>query len=140
MADEGLLGGEIEPAGGGSGGDDEGAGVDGLLADVEGERTLGEVDGVEMGHAQLGAEADGLLLHVLDELWALNAFGPAGEVFDEGGDGELAAGLVALEDEGLEIGAGSGEGSGEAGASGTEDDGVASRIFWHIDHFSVNAQ
>ena len=112
MADEGLLGGEVEPAGGGAGGDDEGAGVDGLLAEVEREGMLGEIDGVEVGHAQLGTEADGLLLHVLDELGTLDALGPAGKVFDQRGDGELAAGLVAFEDEGLEVGAGSVDGSG----------------------------
>ena len=64
----------------------------------------------------------GLLLHVLDELGALDAFGPAGKVFDQGGDGELAAGLVALEDERLEVGARGVDGGGEAGAAGAEDD------------------
>ena len=78
-----------------------------------------------MSHAELGAEADGLLLHVLDELGTLDALGPAGKVFDQGGDGELAAGLMALEDEGLEIGAGGVDGGGESGAAGAEDDGVA---------------
>jgi hypothetical protein len=139
VADEGLFAGQVQPAGRGSGGDDEGAGVDGLLAKVKLEGALGEIDGGEVRHFELGAEADGLLLHVLDELGALDAFGPAGEVFDERGDGELAAGLVALQDEGFEVGAGSVDGSGEAGASGAEDDGVASRIFRHRNHFSVNA-
>ena len=37
VADEGLLGGKAEPAGAGSARDDEGAGVDDLLADAEGE-------------------------------------------------------------------------------------------------------
>src|ERR1700677_2430129 len=49
VADEGLLGGEVEPAGACTGGDDEGAGVDGLAADVEGEGMGGEVDGAEVG-------------------------------------------------------------------------------------------
>jgi len=140
VADEGLLGGQVEPAGACSGGDDEGAGVDGLVADVESQGTLGEVDGAEVSHAQLGAEADGLLLHVLDELGPLDAFGPAGKVFDQRGDGELAAGLVAFEDEGLEVGAGSVDGGGESGAAGAEDDGVASRVFRHIGSLSVNAR
>ena len=132
VADEGLLGGEIEPARAGAGGDDERAGVDGLFAEVEGEGVLGEIDGGEVGHAELGAEAGGLLLHVLDELGALDALGPAGEVFDERGDGELAAGLVAFEDEGLEVGAGGVDGGGKAGASGAEDDSVACRVFRHM--------
>ncbi len=105
VADEGLLGGQIQPARAGARGDDQRAGVDGLLAEVEREGTLGEIDGAEVGHAQLGAEADGLLLHVLDEVGPLHTLGPAGKVFDQRGDGELAAGLVAFEDQGLEVGA-----------------------------------
>ena len=80
-----------------------------------------------MGHAELGAEADGLLLHVLDELGALDALGPAGKVFDQGGDGELASGLVAFEDERLEVGTGGVDGSGKSGAAGAQDDGVSGR-------------
>ena len=133
VADEGLFAGEIEPAGAGSGGDDEGAGVDGLFADGEGDGRGGEVDRDEVGHAELGAEAGGLLLHVLNEFGALDALGPAGEVFDQGGDGELAAGLVAFKDEGLEVGAGGVDGGSEAGAAGAKDDSIAgfvgSRIF-----------
>ncbi len=124
-ADEGLLGGEAEPACGGTGGDDEGAGEDGVFAEGELEGRLGEIDAGEVGHAELGTEAGGLLLHVLDEFGTLDALGPAGEVFDEGGDGELAAGLVAFEDERLEVGAGCVDGGGEAGAAGAEDDGIA---------------
>ena len=105
-------------------GDDEGAGLDDVFADGELEGRAGEVDAGEVGHAELGTEAGGLLFHVLDELGTLDAFGPAGEVFDEGGDGELAAGLVAFEDEGLEVGTGSVDGGGETGAAGAEDDGV----------------
>jgi hypothetical protein len=112
VADEGLLGGEIEPARAGAGGDDERAGVDGLVADVEFDRVFGEIDGVEVGHLEFGAEADGLLLHVLDEVRTLDALGPAGKVFDQRGDGELAARLVAFEDEGLEVGTGSVDGGG----------------------------
>lgn len=96
MTDEGLLGGEIQPAGAGARGDDESAGVDGLLAEVEGEGTLGEIDGAEVGEAQLCSEADSLLLHVLDEVGALNTLGPSGEVFYQRGDGELASGFVAF--------------------------------------------
>ncbi len=110
------------------------------LPTVELEGALGEIDGVEVGHPELGAEADGLLLHVLDELGALDALGPAGEVFDQRGDRELPAGLVAFEDERLEIGAGSVDGSGKAGAPGAEDDSVARRIFRHMDPSSVNAR
>jgi hypothetical protein len=115
-------------------------GVDGLFADVEGEGTLGEVDRVEMRHAQLRTEAGGLLLHVLNEFGALNALGPAGKVFHQRGNGELAAGLVAFEDERLEIGACSVDGGGKSGATGTEDDSVSRRVFGHIGSHSVNAR
>ncbi len=127
-ADEGLLGGEAEPACGRTGGDDEGAGEDGVFAEGELEGRLGEIDAGEVGHAELGTEAGGLLLHVLDEFGTLDALGPAGEVFDEGGDGELTAGLVAFEDERLEVGAGGVDGGGEAGAAGAQDDGVANLV------------
>jgi len=124
-ADEGLFGGQAEPAGRGAGGDDEGTGLDDLFADGELKGALGEVSGGEMGHAKLGSEAGGLLLHVFNEFGALDAVWPAGEVFDQGGDGELAAGLVAFEDEGLEVGTAGVDGGGEAGAAGAEDDGIA---------------
>jgi hypothetical protein len=140
VADEGLLGGQVEPAGAGTAGDDEGAGVNGLFADGEGEGTLGEVDGVEMSHAQLGTEADGLLLHVLDELRPLDAFGPTGKVFYQCGDRELATGLVAFEDERFEVGPCSVDGSGKSGATGAEDDSVARRVFRHMGFLIVNAR
>ena len=134
MADEGLLGGKAEPAGRGAGSDDEGAGVDDGLAEVKLEGRLAEIDGGEMGHAEFGAKADGLLLHVLDELGTLDALGPAGKVFDQRGDGELAAGLVAFENEGLEVGARCVNGGGETCAARAENDGVA-----YFDGFGHNS-
>lgn len=139
MTDEGLLRGQVEPASTGTARDDQGSGVDDFLAGVEDDGGFGEIDRREMGHTEFGTEAGGLLLHVFDEFWSLDAFGPAGEVLDEGGDGELAAGLVAFEDEGFEIGAGGVDGGGESGAAGTEDDSVASYDFGHIGFTSVNA-
>jgi hypothetical protein len=128
VADECLLGRKAEPARGGAGGDDERAGVDDLTVDGELEGCLADVGGGEMAEGDLGAEARGLLLHVVDEFGALDAVGPAGEVFDEGGDGELAARLVAFEDERLEVGARGVDGSGQPGAAGAEDDGVADGV------------
>src|SRR5258705_10370534 len=101
---------------------------------------LGEVDGAEMGHAQLGAEADCLLLHVLDEFGTLDALGPARKIFHQCGDGELPAGLVAFEDQRLEIRACCVDGGGKSGAPGAEDNGVARRVFRHMDPYSVNAR
>ena len=128
VSDESLFGGKAEPAGGGAAGDDEGAGVNGFVAEIEHEGMAGEVGGGEVADAELRAEAGGLLAHVLDELGALNAFGPAGKILDEGGDGELASWLVTFEDERLEVGARSVDGSGEPGAAGAEDDGFADRF------------
>src|ERR1700686_5526157 len=99
-----------------------------------------EVDGAEMGHAKLCAEADCLLLHVLDEFRALDALGPAGKVFDQRGDGELRAGLVAFKDQRFEVGACSVDGCGKSGAAGAEDDSVARRVFRHMNPYSVNAR
>ena len=131
VADEGLLGGKAEPARGRAGGDDERAGEDDVLADGELEGRLADVDGGEMAEGDLGTEARGLLLHVVDELGALDAVGPAREIFDQCGEGELAAGLVAFEDERLEVGAGGVDGGGQPGAAGAEDDGVANSRFRH---------
>ena len=52
VADEGLLGGQAEPAGGGAGGDDERAGVDDLAVPrLSSKGVLAEVDGGRGGHA-----------------------------------------------------------------------------------------
>ncbi len=67
-ADEGLLGGKAQPAGARTARDDEGAGLDDVFAYGEREGRGGEVNGGEVGHAELGAEAGCLLLHVFDEL------------------------------------------------------------------------
>src|SRR5260370_32531627 len=93
-----------------------------------------------MGHAQFGAEADRLLLHVLDEVGTLDALGPARKVFDQRGDGELSAGLVAFEYQRLEVGACSVDGSGKSGAAGAEDYSVPRRGFRHMNPCSVNAR
>src|ERR1700712_166452 len=93
-----------------------------------------------MGHAQFGAEADRLLLHILDEVRALDALGPAGKVFDQRGDGELPSRFVAFEDQWLQVRACSVDGSGKSGAPGAEDDSVARRVFRHMDPYSVNAR
>ena len=135
VADERLLAGQAKPTGAGSAGDDERAGVDGFLAgaEVQDEGMPAEVGGDKVRHLQFRAEADGLLLHVLDEVWALDTLGPSGEVFYQGGDGELAAGFVAFQDERLEVGAGSVDGGSQACAAGTEDDSVAGWIVGHKD-------
>jgi hypothetical protein len=79
-----------------------------------------------------GAEASGLLLELLHQLRALYAFGEARIVLDLGGDGELAAGLRAVDDEGLQVRAGGIDGGGQARRAGADDDHLAVlRLFRH---------
>ncbi len=135
VADERLLRRQAEPACRGSTGDDESAGVDDLVAEVEREGVLREIGSGEMAEAELRAETRGLLADVFDELGALYAIGPAGKVLDQRGDGELAAGLVAFQHQRLEVGAGGVDGRGEPGAAGAEDDGVVN--VWHGPELSI---
>ena len=44
-----------------------------------------------------------LLAHVVDEFRALDAVGESGKVFDQGGEGQLAARFVSFDDEGLRL-------------------------------------
>jgi hypothetical protein len=140
VADERLLGREIQPARARTRGDDERPCVDDLLAGIQLEGVLGEIDRGQVSHAELGAEACGLLLHVLNQLGPLDSLGPAGKVFDQGGDRELAAGLVALEDERLQVRTAGVDGRGKARTTGAEDNSVACSGFRHIGSTSVNAR
>jgi hypothetical protein len=82
----------------------------------------------------------GLLLHILDQVGPLYAFGPTREVLDQGGDGELAAGFMTFQNQRGQVGTGSVDGSGESGATGAENYCVASRDVRHIGSLSVNAR
>jgi hypothetical protein len=70
------------------------------------------------------AELLGLRLHVHHQLRPHDAIREAGEVFDLRGRGELAAGHVAGEDQGLQIGASGVNRRCVAGAAGADDDDV----------------
>lgn len=140
MADQGLLRRQVQPACARSRGDDERPGVNNLVAQVQLEGMLGQVGRDQMGHAQLGAKADRLHLHVLDQLWALYPVGPAGEVFYQGSDGQLAAGLVTFQNQRLEVRTCGVDGGGQSGATGPEDDGIACIVFRHMNSISVNAR
>ena len=70
----------------------------------------------------LRADMLGLLLHLLHQPGALDDVGEAGIILDVGGDGELAAGLDALDDDRREAGAGGVDGGGEPGRAGAEDE------------------
>ena len=69
-------------------------------------RRSGEVDPVDVGGDELGAEALGLLAELRHELGAEDAVGEAGVVLDVGREHELAAGADAFDDERMQVGAG----------------------------------
>jgi hypothetical protein len=99
----------------------------------EPERARAQVHLVDEGDEELRAEALGLLLELLHQLRPLDAFGEAGVVFDIGGDGELAAGLRAVDDEGLEVGAGGVDGGGQSRRPRADDDDFAVQgLFRHV--------
>ena len=77
----------------------------------------GQIHPGEMRHAQLGAEANRLFFHILDELGALDSLRPAGKVLHQRGDGELPTRLVTLQNQGLQVGSCGVDGCGEAGAA-----------------------
>ena len=139
MADEGLFGRQVQPAGACTRGDNERPGMNDLVSEVQLEGMFRQICRSQMSHAQLGAEAHCLLFHVFDQLRTLYPIRPAGEVLYQRGDGQLAARLVAFQNQWLEVGACSVDGSGEAGAAGTEDDSIACIVFRHMNSTSVNA-
>ena len=126
MADQLLLVGQAQPAGGSSAGDDERLRVHLMHAEMKQERTLAEVRAGEMRHAVFRAEAFRLLAHVLDQLRSHDSFGEAGKIFHQRGERKLAAGLVAFDHKRLQIGAGGVKRGSVSGAAGTDDDDVAS--------------
>lgn len=90
-----VLAGEVEAARRGAGRDDDGVGGVGLVRVelcAEGKGPLGEVQLGDGVGDDFGAEALRLGAHAVHELLAHDALGEAGEVFDFGRGGELAAG------------------------------------------------
>ena len=79
----------------------------------------------------LGADMLGLLLHLLHQPGALDDVGKARIVLDVGGDGELAAGLDALDQDRLEHGARGIDRGGVAGRAGADDHDFGVGSFGH---------
>ena len=124
MADELLLIGQAQPAGGSAGRNDQGAGFQPFALHIEAEGAGGKI-GIEHGAVQeFGAEILRLLLHVFHQVRAVDAFRKTGEIFHQGGERELAAGLMPAHDQGLEIGAGGINGGRVTGTPGADDDDV----------------
>ena len=128
MADQLLLGRQIQPARGCSGSDDHGARLMPFAVDVQAERPLRKIDFDDRAVQIFGAEMLGLLLHVLDEIGAVDAFGKAGKVLDERGNRELAAGLMPADNQRLQIRTRRIDGRSVSGAAGANDHNVSHGI------------
>lgn len=106
FAEEFLFAFDAEEAGGGSGGDDDGLGLDDFVAAFDFDFKVAGValdDGLGDFVFGLSSEFFSLLLHSVHELVAVDSVREAGEVFDFGGGGEKSTGLLACEDAGLEV-------------------------------------
>ncbi len=125
MADESLFAWNPEPTGARSAGDDDRPGLDLLISEVQRERILADVNGVDVTGLKFGTEARGLLPHVVDQFGALNALWKAGEIFDQGCHGQLSAGFMPFQDKRFEVGTRGVDGGGQSGAPGAHDDCVA---------------
>ena len=116
---------QSQPACRGPAGDDQGAGVNRLLAKIHREGPLAQIHAGHMAQLILRPKTSRLLAHVLNQFGSLNAFGKPGKIFHQRGERELASRLMAFNHQGLEIGAGGVERSRMAGAAGPNDDDVA---------------
>ena len=98
---------QVQPLGLGAGADDQRiAGIDLAAVALQPDGLVLQADlGDGVGN-DFGADMLGLGLHFLHQPGALDDFGKAGVVLNIGGDGELAAGLDALNKDRLQHGAG----------------------------------
>src|SRR5579863_4517097 len=117
--------GQSQPACRSATGDNQGPGVDHLVAGVDLEWTLAKVDAADMAVFVFRAETRRLLAHVFDQFGALDAFRESREVFHQGGKRELSARLMAFDDQRLQVGARGVERGGVTGTAGANDDYVA---------------
>ena len=67
-----------------------------------------------VSHLQIGPESLGLLAHQVHQLRPLDSLGKPGEIVDGGRQGQLAAGLLALEDQRGQVGPRGVQGGGQA--------------------------
>src|SRR5579859_491484 len=125
---EALLVGQAEPFGAGPRGDDDGTGaILGLCRarlDPNLERLLREIHLDNIARDHLGAEAAGLRLEFVHHIRAKDAILEARVVLDIAGDHELAASLLALNDEGAQVGTGGIDGRRVAGWARADDNDV----------------
>jgi hypothetical protein len=124
-----LLVRQAQPSGGSATGNNQSAGVNLMNADVQQEWPLAQINAGEVRHAVFSAKTLGLLAHIFDELWTENALRKSGEVLNQRGERKLSAGLVAFNDQRLQVGARGVECGSVSGTSGPDDDNVS--IFAH---------
>jgi len=105
VSDQLLFGIDAEKASGSASGDDERFGLKCFLASLDFERAVLEGNGRDGAGAKFGAEALRLLTHELDKFRTKNSIREAGEIFNHGGERELAARFVTVNDQRLKIGA-----------------------------------
>ena len=125
-----LLMRQAQPSGGRSAGDDEGQGVNLLMAHMKQEGPLAQIDARKMSHSVFRAETLRLLAHIFDQLRTQDSFRKARKVFYQGGHRKLATRFVALDHERFQVGARGVKCSGVSGASGTDDDDVSGIHKW----------
>ena len=119
------LAGDAEPLGLRPHREDHGLGPVGVLADLDGvDAAVGQLDLGGVVGDEAGAEALGLGAELVHHLRPHDALGVARVVLDVGGVLELAAPLEALDDQGLELGAGGVERRRVAGGPAADDDQV----------------
>jgi len=105
--------------------DNERAGLNALFSEAQLERMFAQIGLDHVAHAIFGAEARGLLAHVLDQFRPLDAFGKPGKIFHQRGHRQLSARFMAFDHERLEVGAGAVEGGGVTGAPRAYDHNIA---------------
>src|SRR3954463_5458847 len=125
MANQCLLIWESQPSRGSAASDDEGFGLHHVLTDLESERTLAEVCSSHMRQSVFRTEALGLAPHVRDQLRPLNSFRKSWEVFYEGGQRKLAAGLVPFQHQGIQLCARGVKRCCVPGATRSDDDNIS---------------
>src|SRR6266852_2038670 len=124
VAHEVALGRKPEEARRGARGNDQRLGFIRFLAGDNLKRAAAEDNFTHRARFEFGAEPFRLLAHVVNQLGPQNTLGETGVIFNHGGQGELAAGFVAIDHQGLEVGASGIDCGGESGAAAANDDDV----------------
>src|SRR3954465_13680334 len=102
-------------------GDDECFSLDSFAIDGEQKRFLRQVSGFDGLHLDARAKTFGLFLKAIHQFVAVDAFGEAGIVFEEGGGGEQTARWAAGNDQRAQVRASGVKSGGETGASGADN-------------------